>query len=103
MVRLVPVSKHILYFVALCYLLFEVLFRRSNFCLDVLVSTFWDFVEFGFIKANKTSFILKIMCILPSFKSEDLTINRIQRKKASKQTENVELIVSKQLLLESSI
>ena len=69
----------------------------------MLVSTFWDFVEFGFIKANKTRFILKIMCILPSFKEEDLSINRIKRKKAIKQTENVKLIASEQLLLESSV
>ena len=43
------------------------------------------------------------MCILPSFKSEDLTINRIKRKKAVKQTENVKLIVNEHLLLESSV
>jgi len=74
-----------------------------KFRVDVLIPIFLDFVEFEFIKANKTSFILKIMCILPSFKSEDLAINRIKRKKAIKQTENVKLIVNEQLLLESSV
>lgn len=68
-----------------------------------LIPIFLYFVEFEFIKANKTRFILKIMCILPSFKSEDLAINRPKRKKVIKKTENVKLIVNEQILLESSI
>ncbi|MCJ7714817.1 hypothetical protein MUO66_10230 [Candidatus Bathyarchaeota archaeon] len=61
------------------------------------------FIELEFIKSNKTSSILKIMCNLPNFGSEDVAVIRLKKKRSSKKVEGLELIVTEQLLLESSV
>ena len=61
-----------------------------------------DFVELDFIKSNKTIIILNIMCNLPNFKSEDLAVSRLNKRR-SKKVEGLKLIVAEQLLLESSV
>ena len=61
------------------------------------------FIELEFIKSNKTSSILKIMCNLPNFGSEDVAVIRLKKKRSSKKVEGLELIFTEQLLLESSV
>ena len=60
-------------------------------------------IELEFIKSNKTIIILNIMCNLPNFRSEDLAVCRLKKKRSSKKVEGLELIVAEQLLLESSV
>jgi len=42
------------------------------------------------------------MCNLPNFKSEDLAVSKLNKRR-SKKVEKLELIVADQLLLESSV